>query len=413
VKIVQIETLRLDEFPNLLFVEIHTDEGFVGLGETFFGAQTVETDVHERIAPLLLGKEALRIDGHAIALAAYVGYSGTGAEQRANSAIDIALWDILGQSSGQPIFQLLGGAFRETVRVYNTCAGPSYIRRDRGQVIDNWGVSLDSPSPREGYEDLIGFLTDAGELARDLLAEGITAMKVWPFDPYVEPSGGLHIRAGDLELALEPFRQIRRAVGSRMEIMAELHGLWNAPTARRIIRALEEFDPLWVEDPVRADNVRALGEIGRTTAVSIAVGETLAGRRAYRDVLDQGAAGTLIIDPGWSGGISEAKKIATLAETYDVPVAIHDCTGPVALAAATHLSINLPNVAVQETVRAFYGGWYRELVTNLPEVHDGYIRPLAGPGLGTVLRREVKQRQDAHVRVSHAYRRAKVALGDR
>src|SRR5918998_2585890 len=102
-RVVQVDTLRLDEFPNILFVQVHTDEGLTGLGETFFGAQAVEAYVHETIAPYLLGRDPLHIDRHARALYGYVGYRGSGVEMRGNSALDIALWDLFGQVTGQPI----------------------------------------------------------------------------------------------------------------------------------------------------------------------------------------------------------------------------------------------------------------------------------------------------------------------
>jgi L-alanine-DL-glutamate epimerase-like enolase superfamily enzyme len=138
VKVTSLETIRLREYPNLIWVQVHTDEGLIGLGETFFGAQAVEAYVHESVAPYLLGQDPLRIDRHSRHLIGYVGFRGTGVETRGNSAIDIALWDLLGQASGQPIYQLLGGLTREKVRLYNTCAGYRYIRERPVQEIDNW-----------------------------------------------------------------------------------------------------------------------------------------------------------------------------------------------------------------------------------------------------------------------------------
>jgi L-alanine-DL-glutamate epimerase-like enolase superfamily enzyme len=395
-KVTRIDTLRLEEFPNLLFVTVHTDEGLLGLGETFFGAQAVEAYLHESVAPYLLGKDPLQIERHATALRGYLGYASTGVELRGNSAIDIALWDLLGQVSGQPLYQLLGGASRDSVPIYNTCAGYRYVRQRPVQAVENWGLGgADGP-----YEDLEAFLTDAGRLAEDLLAEGITGMKIWPFDPYAEASNGTGISADDLDEGLEPFRKIRGAVGSAMEIMVEFHSLWDVPTAQQILRALEEFDPYWFEDPVRPDSAGALAQVARSTRVRVASGETLAGRRAFRELLDREAAQVVIVDLSWCGGISEARKIGTLAETYGIPVAPHDCTGPVVLTASTHLSLHLPNAPLQETVRAYYTGWYRELVSALPTIENGRITPPEGPGLGTSLLPEVHERADARLRSS-------------
>jgi len=401
VKVRKVATLRLDEFPNLLFVHVQTDEGLVGLGETFFGAEAVEAYVHESAAPLLLGQDPLRIDHHARTLYGYVGYRSSGVEMRGNSAIDIALWDLFGKVTGQPIYQLLGGASRERIRIYNTCAGYRYVRGRPRQAVDNWGLPEETAEGTEGaYEDLDAFLHRADELAVSLREQGITGMKIWPFDPYAEASNGQDISSADLDRALEPFRKIRGAVGREMDIMVEFHSLWNLPTARRIARALEEFEPYWFEDPLKADNIDALGRFAESTHVPVTISETLATRWSFREAFERGAAGIAMLDISWCGGLSEAKKIATMAEAYQLPVAPHDCTGPVVLTASTHLSINLPNALIQETVRAYHSGWYRELVTELPAIDHGFITPPPGPGLGTELLPGLWERPDAHVRVS-------------
>ena len=130
-KITGIQTLRLDEFSNVLWVTIHTDEGISGLGETFFGAKAVEAYIHETAGPKLLGRDPLQIERIALDLTPYVGFSGSGAETRGRSAIDVALWDLLGKVTEQPVFQLLGGLARDKIRTYNTCAGYRYVRSIR------------------------------------------------------------------------------------------------------------------------------------------------------------------------------------------------------------------------------------------------------------------------------------------
>ncbi len=400
-KVTRVETLRLGEFPNICWVRVHTDEGLVGLGETFFGAEAVEAYLHESAAPYLLGQDPLRIDHHARALYGYVGYRSSGVEMRGNSAIDVALWDLFGKVTGQPVYQLLGGASRERIRTYNTCAGYRYVRGKPKQAVDNWGLPEETAEAREGpYEDLDAFLHRADELALSLREAGITGMKIWPFDPYAEASNGQDISAADLDRALEPFRKIRSAVGNEMDVMVEFHSLWNFPTARRIAKSLEEFAPYWFEDPIKADNLDALATFARSTPVPVTISETLATRWSFREAFERGAAGVAMLDVGWCGGLTEAKKIATMAEAYQLPVAPHDCTGPVVLVASTHLSINLPNALIQETVRAYYSGWYKELVTTLPTIEGGFIAPPPGPGLGTELLPELWRRPDARVRES-------------
>jgi galactonate dehydratase len=397
-RVTALETIQLGEFSNVLWVRIHTDQGLVGLGETFFGASAVAAYLHETVAPYLLGKDALQIDLHSRRLYGYVGFNSTGAEARGNSAVDLALWDLFGKATDLPVYQLLGGASRDRLRIYNTCAGYRYIRSRPEQAVDNWGLPTDTP---EGpYEDLDAFMHRADELAESLLEQGITGMKIWPFDPYAEQSGGHGILAGDLQAALEPFRKIRNAVGEAMDIMVELHSLWDLPTARRIIAALEEFDPAWYEDPIKMDNLAALAELAHSTRVPITASEALGTRWSFRELLERRAAGIVMLDVSWCGGLSEARKIAAMAEAFQLPVAPHDCTGPVVLMASVHLSMNAPNALIQETVRAFYTGWYTRLVTRLPRIERGFVYLPDGPGLGTELVPGLEQRGDATVRVS-------------
>ena len=392
-RITAIETVWLEEFPNLCWVEVETDEGIVGLGETFFGPKAVIAYIHETAAPRLLGKDPLQIDRHSRTLIHdyYLGFASSGAEMRGASAIDIALWDIWGKATNQPVHQLLGGLSREKVRTYNTCAGYRYVRGNKGQMTQNWGLE-EKLGP---YEDLDAFLNDAGTLALSLREQGITGMKIWPFDFAAERTNGTYISPEELRKALEPFDKIRAAVGEDMDIMVEFHSLWNLPTAKRIFTALEEFDPFWFEDPMKMNNFDALAELAASTRVPITASETVATRPMFREMMEKHAVGIVMLDLAWVGGLSEAKKVATMAEAHHLPVAPHDCTGPVVYTASCHLSLNAPNALIQESVRAFYTGWYTELVTHLPRVENGWILPMDGNGLGTSLQPGVKKRADA------------------
>ena len=398
-KITAVETILVEEFPNLTWVQVHTDDGLVGLGETFFGAPAVAAQVHNFIAPYLIGKDPLQIERHHAKLLPYAGRGGSGVEMRAASAIDVALWDIFGQAINQPIYQALGGATRDEVRIYNTCAGYQYVRKAPAQVTDNYGLNLqNSPGP---YEDLEGFLNNADELAHSLLEMGINGMKIWPFDFAAEVSGGQYISNEDLKTALEPFEKIRSAVGEKMEIMAELHSMWNVPMAKRITSALEDFDLTWVEDPVFMDELEKVGEVVASTHTPIAVGELLGGKAQFRDLLEQGVS-LAIMDIVWGGGLTEARKVAALADTFGAPFTGHDCTGPIALTASVHMTMHAPNVFIQEMVRAFYYGWYQDLVTELPPIANGRITAPDGPGLGTTLNPDVPARADATVKMTKA-----------
>ena len=400
-KITAVETIQLGEFPNLLWVQIHTDEGLVGLGETFYAVTPVAAHIHETSARYLLGKDPLEIDriSHHF-LNTYLGFNSVGVEMRAASAIDIALWDLFGQVTGQPIYQLLGGASRDRIRVYNTCAGYQYVRAEPTQGTENFGLPSKVDRKKRPYEDLLAFKSDAGELAESLLDMGITGMKIWPFDEAAEASNGTYISNADLKKCMKPFEKIRKAVGDRMDIHVEFHSMWQLPAAIRIAGALEQFDPFWYEDPIKMTNLDALSDYAHRTNVWVTASETLATRTGFRDLFQKQAVSVCMLDVGWCGGLSESKKIATMAEAWALPVAPHDCTGPILLTASVHLSLNSPNALVQEMVRAFYYDWYPTLVTQLPPVKDGHISAPPGPGLGTKLQPGLAKRKDAIVRVS-------------
>ena len=389
-KITSLETIRLEEFANIVWVRLHTDEGITGLGETFMGAAAVEAYLHETVAPKLIGRDPMQIEAINRDLIGYLGWRGAGVETRGNSAVDIALWDIFGKA--------LGGRSRDKVRTYNTCAGYRYVRDSRAQAVANWGTG----STGGPYEDLDGFLNTADELAHSLLEQGISGMKIWPFDIAAERTHGLDISADELRMALVPFEKIRKAVGDRMDIMVEFHSLWQLPPAQRIARALAEFDTYWHEDPVRMDSLETLKAYAGHSRAMICASETLAYPHAFRDYLATGVAGVAMLDLSWCGGLSEARKIAALAEAHHIPVAPHDCTGPVVFMASCHFSLHARNTLIQESVRAFYTGWYTELVTALPVVAKGEISLADAPGLGLELLPGLEKRPDAIVRVSKA-----------
>jgi galactonate dehydratase len=392
-----LRTVRIAERPNLIWLEIETDDGRTGLGESFRGAQAVEAVLHESVAPWLLGRDARHIEAASRQLLTpYVGFHSASAEVRAASAVDIALWDLAGQRQGEPVYVALGGGVREKIRAYNTCAGYSYNTSGTARRSIDGSDALAGP-----YDDQVAFMRDAGALAESLLSEGYAAMKIWPFDEYATATGGHMISLADLKAGLAPFEKIRKAVGDRIEVMCELHSLWSSHAATRICRALEDVGVFWAEDPIaKMDDARALADLRRQTRTPICGSETLAGTVAFRDLLAADAIDMVMLDLAWCGGLTEGRKIAALAESYARPLAPHDCTGPVTLMAGLHLALHAPTAIFQEVVRATLSTWYRDLVTELPVVRDGMVLAPEGAGLGTQLQPALKQRPDASIRVS-------------
>ncbi len=415
-KITKLETIHLPDYPNILFVGVHTDAGISGWSDTFYMPDAMRGFIHQFAAPMLIGHDPLAIELHWRRLYEVIAHiAGKGAEVRALSAIDCALWDIFGQAMNVPVWQLLGGAARDRIRTYNTCGGPAYGRNRGGRT----GYGTDGPADGK-YEDLIGFMTRPAELAQELLSEGISGMKIWPFDyvvhqpnnwehwrnfkgafePNLRSLGGQMISNADLERGLEPFRKIREAVGDKMDIMVEGHGFWSLPAAKKIAHALEPFKPFWLEDLMRADDVAALAELQRSTTAPVLASEYLTTRYEYKPVLEQRAAEIIMLDPTWAGGITEGKKIASMAEAYKRPVAMHDCTGPFTLFAGIHLSINCTNAIIQETVRAYLHITYPDMVTDIPIIEHGHILAPTKAGIGTSLLPDIRQREGVTVVVS-------------
>lgn len=389
-KIVAIETaIPADIMPNLILVRVHTEDGLIGCGETYYTPHAIESLVHDWMADRLIGAECTDIESHwRFLYERCTAFGNPGAEMRALSALDVALWDLFGQICGQPIWKLLGGAVQKEVRIYNTCGGPGY-GATQSPSIDmtahpGWPGYGDEGSPGP-LQDNWASIHAADDLAEELVREGIAGMKVWPFDRYAHRNGGLYISQVDIEAGMKPLRAIRQRVGDQIEIMIEGHAFFSLPCALRIAEALAEIRPLWLEDVLRVDNVQTLADFRRQSGMPIAATEMLLGRPAYLSLLNASAVDYVMIDPTWAGGISETRRIIDLAQTHNVPATMHDCTGPLTLMAGLHCAAASANVVFQETVRAHIRTFYQKLIDRQPMIENGRLLLPNDPGLGTSL----------------------------
>jgi len=379
-RITQIETLTHPDYPKLVWINLTSDDGVTGHGETSFGPEAVEAFIHNDVAPYLLGRNPDQLDRHWREINRQgMTHRSRGVEMRALSGVDMALWDLFARRNRMPLYQVLGGLTREKIRVYNTCAGYSYGVKRSG--LGEPG-SIDY-RPEQPYEDQHAFMTDAGKLAEDLLNEGITAMKIWPFDQFVGKTNGQYISLEEVDEGVEPFRKIRAAVGDQMDIALEMHSLWNLPSAIRIAKAVEPYQPMWYEDPVRMDNIDTLADFRKQMREPVTASEMVSTRWQFREMFERKGMDICMFDICWVGGISEAKRVASMAEAYNLPAAPHDCVGPITLMFSIHLSLNMPNAFLQETVRAYNATWYSEIVQRLAPMEDGYFLPPEGDGIGT------------------------------
>jgi galactonate dehydratase len=355
---------------NPVIIRVHTDEGVSGVGEVALaygvGARAGLGMVRELAERFLLGSDPFRIEAlwDQMFRQTFWAQGGGPVVYGGMSAIDEALWDIKGKALGVPVYELLGGCCWDSLRLY----------------ANGWYHGCVAP---EQY----------AEAAQRVVADGYTAMKFDPFAYSAEGEWAYPRRALDApraDLAYERVRAVRDAVGPAIDILVEVHGNLGTTSAIQMGRRLEELAPFFYEEPVDALNVEAMRKVGQNVAIPIAAGERLYTRYGFRPYIEGQIIDILQPDMGLAGGITETKKIATYAETYNLHVQPHNCASPVATAAAVQLDCCIPNFIIQE--------WfpYRErenyqLVTDPLEsrAEDGYLPIPTGAGLGIELNEAV------------------------
>ena len=345
------------------FVRIQTDEGLTGWGEatnypgrgSFLTAAAVEAQ-----ADILIGQDPNRIEPiwHQI-YRRYTYLGSRGLPTTAISGIDIALWDLKGKSLGRPIYDLLGGAFRDDVRLY----------------ANGWFPGCSTP---EQY----------AEAARKTVAAGHQALKLDPFLEMVPFHTGYvdgQISQEGEQLGYDIIAAVREAVGPRTEILIDAHGHYNVPTAIRLANNLYEQSNIgWFEEPVPPESFDALETVRQHTAPRICVGERLFTRWDFLPVFQRKLADYIMPDVVWTGGISELKKIATTAETYNIPVSPHNAMGPLQIVAGTHICMTLPNFYRLEHSVTTIPSYNQMLVEPIP-FWDQFTKVSGKPGLGVDL----------------------------
>jgi len=398
VSIARIDSVRSALQPNVTHVVVTDSDGFTGVGETFYGASSVEAHLHDVIVPAIVSDHPVATPFEVSrVLQGYVGYAGSGSEVRARSALDIALWDIAAKRLGVSLSKLIEPGSPSSLPVYNTCSGALYVNQESRQSSTNWGIA--DSKPDGPYEDLWGFLNEPGRLARELLDAGYKGMKVWPFDLAAEDAQGG--TGADFRFGLGVLDEIRESVGLDMDIYVELHSLWQFDAAEQLISELSRFNLAWVEDPIRADNIDGLRALRDVATMPIAVGENLgSGLNGYPLIIEAEAVDTMIMDLGWCGGITEALPWQEAAGRRNLSVAYHDCTGPVSLAVATHVSLASNHTTVQEVARAFAHTWYQDMADGLPVISDGHISVSDAPGHGVTLTPEFLAAKNTYIRSS-------------
>lgn len=347
---------------EFLFLEVRTDEGVTGWGEittTTPSANRALSALLRQVGDLVTGDDPSRIEDtwHKVFRAfTYMGSRGAACEVL--SALDIALWDIRGKVLGVPVYELLGGPVRSTISLYT--------HPDQSKF-----------GTPEGVAEEIGRIIESGH----------TALK---FDPFPHPAGRTandryldgQLSKADERQAVELTERVRAAAGPDTEILIDAHARFNVPTAVRLCRSLFEAAGIdWFEEPVPPESYHALRQVRDQVPAAISVGERLHTRWEFIPVLENRLADFVMPDVTWTGGISELKKIATLAEAYYVPISPHDASGPVNVVAGAHVMMTVPNFYRVETHR-FDLSHYNGILTEPLDNSGGELKLSGKPGLG-------------------------------
>lgn len=337
-RVTKLETFLVK--PRWLFLKVHTNAGIVGLGEPILEgrAETCAQAIKE-IEPYLVGKDPRQVVHHWQAIYRHAFYRGDGILTSALSGIDMALWDIKGKALGVPVYELLGGPTRQRVRVYAHARTP--------------------------------------EAVKAALAQGFTAFKTGPAKRrparYVETPA-------EVQYAAEKFAELRKVAGDNADLAIDFHGAISPALAKLLIKALEPYQPMFVEEPCQCQNHDVMADIARGTHLPIATGERVFTKWGFREVLEKKAATILQPDLCHAGGITECRLIAGMAEAYYAAIAPHNPLGPIALAAGVQLAASIPNFLCQEQVSLGEGYLKRPFT-----VREGYLDLPTGPGLGIEL----------------------------
>jgi galactonate dehydratase len=358
VKIVDVKSVVLGTaWRNLTFVQVITDEGLVGVGEVRMLNHTdaLRGYLTEAVPNHVLGHDPFEIE-NLVQRMYRNDYARAGEiAMSAIATIEMACWDIIGQALGQPLYKLLGGAVRDSVKAY----------------ANGWYTVERTP---QQFHDA----------ARSAVAKSYRALKLDPFG-----AGFYELERAEKLRSIALVEAVRDAVGPDVEILIEMHGRFNPATAVEIARELEAFKPSWIEEPVPPENLAALQKASEKISIPIATGERIHTRYDYRQLFELQAADIIQPDITHFGGLLETKKLAAWAEAYYVLIAPHNVGGPVSTAAALHFAASTPNFKILEHFNDFAEDWVKAAAPGNPEVQDGYFALPQGPGLGVKLNEEV------------------------
>lgn len=355
-RIKDIQTIEVLGHGYSTYVRVYTDEGLTGDGECIHGRSAASAIIGEMKA-LLINENPMDVDRLFEKVRRSYIFDGAigGNVISALTGIEIALWDLVGKALNLPVYQLLGGKFRDKIRLYSDCGGN------------------------------INDLDSCGRKVKEVVAMGFNAIKIDIDDhnnPYKLDSWNWSITPGELQSMVDKVAVVREAVGPNIDVAVDMHGRYDTHSAMRVAKALEPYNLLWLEEPVPPENISAMREVKNSTSTPICAGENLFLRYGFRELIEKQAVDIIMPDIPKCCGLSEGRKIANMAEIYYIPMAPHNVCGPLGTIASCHVCSSIPNFLVLEWHWLGRKHWDELVFGGDSIIKDGYITIPDKPGLG-------------------------------
>ncbi|MFC1712811.1 mandelate racemase/muconate lactonizing enzyme family protein [Candidatus Poribacteria bacterium] len=365
-KITDIQTAEVGGHGFSTYVRVYTDEGLTGTGECIHG-RSASSVIIQDMKRLLVGEDPMNVDPLFEKVRRSYIFDGAlaGNVVSALTGIEIALWDLVGKAVNLPVYQLLGGKFRDKIRIYSDC-----------------GHGMEDP---ESCRKRAKYVVDLGFNAIKFDVDNARS-------PHKLDRWNWSVTPGEVQEMVDKVAAVREAVGTNIDVAIDMHGRYDTSAAIRVAQAMEPYNLMWLEEPVPPENIDAMREVKSSTSTPICAGENLFLRQGFRDLIEKQAVDIIMPDLPKCCGISEGRKIANMAEVYYIPMAPHNVCGPLGTIASCHVCASIPNFLVLEWHWLDREYWDDLVLTDRPVIENGYITMSDKPGLGAEINMETMEK---------------------
>lgn len=365
-KITDIQTTDVGGHGFSTYVRVYTDEGLTGTGECIHG-RAASSAIIENMKDMLVNEDPMNVDRLFEKVRRAYLFDGAlaGNVISALTGIEIALWDLVGKAVNLPVYQLLGGKFRDKIRIYSDC-----------------GHGMETP---ESCKERAKYVVDLGFDAIKFDVDNARS-------PYKKDPWNWSVTNGEVQEMVDKVAAVRESVGPNIDVAIDMHGRYDTSAAIRVAQAMEPYNLMWLEEPVPPENIDAMREVKNSTSTPICAGENLFLRYGFRDLIEKQAVDIIMPDIPKCCGLSEGRKIANMAEIYYIPMAPHNVCGPLGTIASCHVCASIPNFLVLEWHWLDREYWDDLVITDRPVIENGYITLSDKPGLGVEVNLETMKK---------------------